>query len=224
MFAAMKHLFVTMGFLAAAGAPHIPRTSVQLLVLPDGQCTTWSVNQAKGYWVTDNHCIDHQEGLGSGTIQGLPTTVVKAWDDLDLAVLTGPHAPALAVAEDMPNPGTKIFKWGYGESARPWLSKGTTSRHVVFTPLVEHLLWIYDLEIRPGDSGAPVMTYDGTVVSVAEIYWPPDVQRRSRLLRSFVHPGAGLDTLTLYQALCPYLPDCTLPTESADDQPPATQN
>ena len=210
----LKQWLIVLGLLAAAGDPRVPYHSVQLLTVPDGVCTAFSINEQQGYWVTDDHCLED----GLGTIKRFPTTLVKAWPDLDLAVLAGPPAPGLKIAEEIPVARTPIFKWGYGQSARPWMSKGYTTQHFAYIPMAKHIVWLYNLEIAPGDSGAPVMTYDGVVVSVAEIYWPPSLKKKSRLLSSYEHPGGGLDTITLHEALAPYLPGYVAPKGDSGDR------
>lgn len=197
MLPTLKAFLSILGFAATTALP-IPYTSVAQLITPEGLCTAFSINERQGYWVSDDHCL---EGVGEGddmTIRSFPVRVVQRSNQFDLVILRGPSAKALKVAQEQPIPGTPVFKWGHGDGRpRAWLSTGWMTEYLIFAPQYGHLIAVFDLYAVQGDSGAPIMTYDGQVVSTVENGWAP-----GRLGKS---PTGGIVTPQLYEFVEDYL-------------------
>ena len=205
----LKAIVLALSLLSGAAVP-LPKARVPFGAIAklqvytpfwDEVCTAFSINKDKGYWVTTAHCGDD---LAEYYIQDEPVKVVKVWPKEDLMILEGSHVPALRVAQELPLEGTPVYKWGYGRNWPAWISEGKTTNFLILhLPGEHHMVWMLDLVIRGGDSGAPIMTYDNQVVSVAEIYWDRPPQPVAGVVKN---AEGGLPTPILYELLEPYLP------------------
>lgn len=157
--------------------PTLPETvfpSVGIIVYNDGEswCSAWSIND-HGYWVTAAHCVSTDSPM---TMGGQRVKARKVFGGVDLAVLNGPSAPALALSRTTPRIGDDVYIVGWSKT--PWLipffekiarldviNPGDTwERNMVITG-----------GIGPGASGSPVLNTSGEVVSVVQggFHTPP---------------------------------------------------
>jgi S1-C subfamily serine protease len=85
--------------------------SIQIFTLDrEKTCTTFSVNEAEGYWLTANHCWQDGAELG---IAGIPARVV-AWDEeTDLLLLRSQVTAVALVPGDMPREGDAVKAVGF---------------------------------------------------------------------------------------------------------------
>ena len=136
------------------------------VVAGTGNCTTFSINEDEGYWLTAKHCTF--EGMDHQINQRAAVVMYRDAVD-DLVVLKGPQAPALRLA-GAPRPGTPLAIIGFpGGLPLTGVNVGVlSSLSTVFT---------MDDDQRPyvsltgtagvaGMSGSPIITTRGDVVSV----------------------------------------------------------
>lgn len=162
-------------------------------------CTAFSINEAKNYFLTANHC-DLRQSFTTGdgdTVVG--TDDHKIWVDgheafpifqsteKDLMVLVVPEAgsvPALHRA-DLTAPGEAVlmYGWGFGLDlpfARiAHVAVPNTEFPVVFTQLnygsPENTYTLYDAPFVHGQSGGPIVDADGKVISLCQANIPDNV-------------------------------------------------
>src|SRR3990167_10811689 len=109
-----------------------------------GNCTTWSVNEPLGYWITAAHCADHLYPL---TIDGEVVSEVRVDQDADLALLSGPHRYALRVSPTKPRVGERVLLVGYWRlSDLLTMVEGEITEHD--RPDTGHKLWIHNMIVR----------------------------------------------------------------------------
>lgn len=140
-------------------------------------CTTFSINEVKGYWATANHCIKDDKGAVSLPYigdSGEPTKLVAEFPDVDMAVISSSfHAPALPMASQAPKSsglgvkGDEVqvygFGWGFDPPTAFW-------GRVANTVQIEgRKFYIFDMRVWPGHSGSPVLNIAGQVISVTQI-------------------------------------------------------
>lgn len=185
-------------------APKIPYGSIAPIVYNGHNvCTAFSINERQGYWATASHCFDDFRDI---TIHDFPLDLMVDNFQADIAVLRGPHTTALTVSNDQPYAWTPVYKYGYGNGwSVGWASFGRFTDTVIFNPCIGHLVVLFDLAVRPGDSGSPIMTHDNKVVSIAEMIFTGDVKKKAND-RGIEHPSGGIDTEGMYEVLEPYLP------------------
>jgi hypothetical protein len=146
--------------------------SVQPLVWAgDNHCTTFSINEAEGYWSTCNHCVVGAKGQPM-YIAGELATVLMVNEANDTAVLVSaaqaprlrlsPHAPRIATLEHRGEPLTIIgHPFGLVGLVQPaFVTRGEFIN--VFED--EEGVWgMYDLTAAGGNSGSPVLGRDGVI-------------------------------------------------------------
>ena len=169
-------------------------------------CTAFSVNEQLGYWATASHCFRSQDDAPELSIQGYPVDLVMDNPIADVAVFRGLRTTGLKVSNDQPYAWTPVFKYGYGNGwPVAWNSSGRFTDTVLMNPLLGHPVILFDLDLKPGDSGGPIMLYDNTVVSMSELIFNGERTKQFNE-RGIKNPSGGPDTETLYEVLSPYLP------------------
>lgn len=144
--------------------------SIQLLG-PVG-CTAFSINQAKGYWMTARHCIISAESETQWTILDRPARVKAESLTHDMVVLESyAKAPALKLHNKMPRIGDEVMLAGYAWGQRPLLFFWG---HIMYPKLAygyepaPGIMWLDVALVHgmsgPGNSGSPVFTADGLKV------------------------------------------------------------
>jgi hypothetical protein len=153
---------------AVACATLTPRNatdSIQRLQNADGACTAWSVGP--GYWVTTKHCFV-MGGWDGWEIAGGRATVIAVAPNADLAILSGPVARAIPVAELPPPLGARVMTYGYGMNQRAllWFDARIVSNGMrFFDGTIEDEMIVSGANGMPGMSGGPVI-YQGEAVGV----------------------------------------------------------
>lgn len=176
-------LLLTLFLLAdtvGAKLPSHPESVKPLFSGTRGICTTWSVNEQAGYWVTAAHCIVYWADIdGEQTlllredlrIATMPATPVKVDETNDLALLQADvHAPAFRLGK-YPAVGDEVTVYGYpggwGAPLPTWLRVSNTFFKFDGYPKTWMVL---DGSIWPGHSGSPVLDKKGRVVAVAQAH------------------------------------------------------
>lgn len=141
-------------------------------------CTTWSLDQKAGLWVTAAHCTASTEYTEDGeftvlyenlTIAGQPATVTYRDLVFDLALLVADaHEPGLRLGE-YPKVGDVVTVYGYPGGL---LAPFATWLHVSNPFLVAYgRQWmVLDGHVWPGHSGAPVLDRKGRVVGIVQAH------------------------------------------------------
>ena len=135
--------------------PNYETGEVNLAVI----CTTTSINQQQGYWLTAAHCIDEEV-----FIEGERVNVIYKDQVLDLAVLRGKRAPALKLAKESLKQGDRVWMLGHplGHEA-PQLFRGYVSH-----PDSIGYMW-FDMGVCGGNSGSSVVNTNNEIVSVMQV-------------------------------------------------------
>lgn len=130
----------------------------------------------RGLVVTNAHVV---AGVDRPVVQAgtarLPATTVHFDDDLDIAVVRvdGLRAPALVLAATDAPRGTRGAALGFpgggpfrAEPAAVRRSFEATGRDIYNRDLVQRPVYELQAHVRPGNSGGPVVTAEGTVIGV----------------------------------------------------------
>lgn len=157
-------------FVPAAAKSTI--ASVQPLVWAgDNHCTTFSINEAKGYWSTCYHCVVGADGMPM-YIAGELATVYMTNPANDTAVLvSAAHAPTMKLSPQAPRIATLAHR---GEPltiiGHPFGLEGLVApafvTHGEFINIFEDGdgIWnMYDLTAAGGNSGSPVLGSKGVI-------------------------------------------------------------
>ncbi len=125
-------------------------------------CTTFSINEAEGFWSVAGHCVVEPQNF---MINGEPAVVLLYSAIFDSAVLVGPHAPALHLAPKPPKTGEKITVVGFPFGIEGLINpRSTMHGEFLNTFTDEDGTWnLYDLTAAPGNSGSPVFTSKGVI-------------------------------------------------------------
>lgn len=143
-------------------------------------CTTWSLNKAKGLWMTAAHCVVYEaevEGVpqllenGNLRIKTQPATVVKRSQDLDLALLQADvHEAALKFGR-YPQIGDLVTVYGMPGGWQAPLPTWLRVCNTYFKFPGEPKAWmVLDGSIWPGHSGSPVLDDHRDVIAVAQAH------------------------------------------------------
>lgn len=135
-------------------------------------CTGFSINPGKAYILTANHCVS----MGPFTVDGVPSYIVHAAPELDMAIVvnTAQAKPALHYRKAPIHAGTPVAAIGYAYSLpQPAFKQGTISMPwtnyvaVDDQKRIEMGPWtMLDFPLIPGMSGGPIFDQDGRVVGV----------------------------------------------------------
>lgn len=151
-------------------APFLPLASVQPLQFVDDDhhlvniCSSFSINQEKGYWATANHCV--HEGV---EVDGVAVKFIYQDETRDLAVYEGRKVKAIKVAGIEPKVGDEVILIGYPYGALdPLVFYGHTSNPLArLTPVLTAA--VYNVLGLPGDSGGPILNKDFELVGMAQM-------------------------------------------------------
>jgi len=141
--------------------PERTAPSIRSLTTEAGVCTAWSAGKAQ--WITAGHCV----ALGGGSIDTTRANVL-AVDSHDVALVSGPVAPALSVAKTAPPIGATVDTYGYAAGTSVLLLfRGTVMQNsaILFSNDQSAEMLIGGANGMPGMSGGPIL-YRGAVVSV----------------------------------------------------------
>lgn len=138
-------------------------------------CTTFSINEDKGYWSTAYHCLAYAEQyMLTMTINDEAVIVHMVNPGADTAVLQSyARAKALRLSDKAPKPNIPVSVVGH-----PFGFIGMDSPHIItrgeFLNRVEDDgMWgLYDVTAGPGNSGSPVLDKKGRVVGTLNFGWP----------------------------------------------------
>lgn len=132
---------------------------------------------AKGYLITNAHVVSGTSGTtlsqDATRVSGIRATVVLFDPQRDVAILYAPQVSAPALASADGGRGTQGAVIGYpGGGAETIgaavIEKGTPAegRDIYNDSLVTRNIWILAAEVRPGDSGGPVVDLQGHVLGL----------------------------------------------------------
>jgi S1-C subfamily serine protease len=139
----------------------------------EGYCTAFSINDAKDYFLTADHCYGEYM-----TVDGMNAYAIWGDPDADLMLLVVPDSgegryPALTLAKEMPKQGQPAAALGYGFG-----TIGTTfmAGYVVQPDTIipiqpfngEQHYTITNITI-PGMSGGPVFNDNGEIISIVQM-------------------------------------------------------
>ena len=162
----LPFLLLTSAVSCATFHPSQVQESITPLILQGREvCTAWS--GAPGKWITAAHCTTAEEPLAFR--DATRSTVLLRDVVQDLALLTGPVAPALRLASAHPRLGDPLYVYGYGMGKGVLILLPGVYIHPGSTFFdspagVEEML-IGGANGMPGMSGGPILS-KGRVVSV----------------------------------------------------------
>ena len=174
----MKKLFAFLAILLFPVAACDYDGSITGLKFPIDQqihCTTFSINEARGLWLTAYHCVDDRQTY---LVNGEEATVFLYDDIEDVAVLYAPkaHAQAIPFCNEAPEKGDKVYVIGhtYGWDQKTYLTGIVANPYQgfkMFGPNGDMIkgFTIFAIDgVAPGNSGSPVIKGNCGVVSVVQ--------------------------------------------------------
>lgn len=157
----------------------------------EAYCTAFSINGARGYWMTAKHCA------GDGTVGPLhqPVTLVYEDPDWDVLVLqSASTAPAIPLGKP-PTLGDTVLAAGYGYRGpleRLTVRSGVVGLVLVQPRTTDPASLLATFASVPGDSGGPVLNARGELVGLlwgynpkAEMSWVVPYAAVARVYRLF---------------------------------------
>lgn len=163
-------LLLTLWFAPPVGGLTLPYKSIQPLQrIKEGTlgniCTSFSINEAQGYWLTAAHCIEDELVL----VNGHPIVVIFTDPLADTVVYEERHVTAIPLAIKAPAVGDEIYVLGYPYGAFDVITFfGRASGHNVRlddTGKVD----IYNVLGLPGQSGGPILDKSLRVVGLGHM-------------------------------------------------------
>jgi len=161
---------------------------------------------APGYLVTNAHVVSGTSGTrveqDAGRQGPVPATVVLFDPGRDVAVLWAPQLAASALPVGNGQRGTQGAVIGYPGGGREYVSpavieKSTTAtgRDIYNDAIVDRNIWILSSDVRPGNSGGPVVDLQGNVLGLIFAASSTDPGQAYALtndeIDSDVHAGVG---------------------------------
>lgn len=154
-------------------------SSITPLKVQGGQieCTAFSINKAKHYWMTARHCVGDVKDPKTDYpyILETPTKLVAAFPVQDVVILEAPDAdeqPALHLSKIKPVLDDHVLVYGYAAGfTTPTLFNGFVANESVEFPDQWNSKgpWtLYDMRALGGDSGSPVLDKDNNVIGVLQ--------------------------------------------------------
>lgn len=134
-------------------------------------CTVSSINRNEHLWLTAAHCVTHGEPL---FIHELPVTVVEFHAKWDIAVvkLADWTAKEIRLSLTAPKWRQEImiagYPFGYDDI---FVTSGHIANPKAWIPGMNEYYMIFDVAAAPGNSGSPVLTMDGEIVSILQLGW-----------------------------------------------------
>ena len=150
--------------------PKLPFKSVQAIQHVNDDsilttiCSSFSINKAKGYWATANHCAAESQTVA----KGMAIVYVLQDPKADIAVYQANHAEALHIARDNPQVGDDVVMIGYPYGSLdpvPFFGR-VSGLGVRLTNDMTHDL--FNILGLPGNSGGPIIDNSGRVVGLAQ--------------------------------------------------------
>lgn len=143
-----------------------------------GSCTAFSINDAKDYFLTADHCAEF-----SMTVDGKMAFPIYADETSDLMVLVVPDSgsyPAFKLASEVAT-GEPVaaYGWGFGlefptfkagEVATPSVKVPELATNGYGTP--DDTYTILDFDVIHGMSGGPVFNEKGELISIVQLAGP----------------------------------------------------
>lgn len=181
----MKRLLATLILVAlVAATPYaqfswspvavkVEKSLAFLAVGNDGSCTAFSINRAKDYVLTANHCFGTNVKGEDLLVDNTPAVLVSRDQKHDLMVLAvaGLDKPAIHLAKTNPEVGDQVASYGFGLGLERPLFRVTyvssTDTVIDGSGLPDHLIAV-DAQFVPGQSGGPVVDSDGNLVMMVE--------------------------------------------------------
>lgn len=134
-------------------------------------CTAFSINEAKGYWMTAAHCTQDDDGKPyTFTIgdSGEAVKLVAVFSDVDIAIVSSDiKAEGFKLATETPARGDYVTVVGFGYGFVPATTFWGRVSNTIQIEGRRYLL--FDMRVWPGHSGSPIRNAKGEVVSVAQI-------------------------------------------------------
>ncbi len=134
-------------------------------------CSAFAIDDNRDYALTAKHCTS--EDITKPTVVDLiPSKVIADDVQYDLAVL---HVPgmdhkALKLAEKEPHAGVEVGALGFGMGLKKWMFRHTwVSNRDVSIPDLDGDWVIFDSPFVGGQSGSPVVNFDGEVVAIVQM-------------------------------------------------------
>ena len=146
-------------------------------------CTVFSVDEKKHYFLTAAHCVGEHDAMGdfhlSYTLTIEKKTAQPFTVDLehDIAALVAPDTkvPDLKLATDDLDFGDEVYMAGHplGWDALILVTGKVAAPHTIFQ---DKYHWtIFDITVGGGNSGSPVLNKKGEVVSIMQAGWGRDL-------------------------------------------------
>jgi len=169
----MRRLLISLCILPLLAHPidaRLPKNPSSIQPLYDGEgeniCTTESVNERHGLWLTAAHCVEPSDNFVR-VIMGKPAYVAYADPVIDLALLrSDAKAPELRLGK-RPRFGDIVNVAGYplglGQFLTTWLRISNLEYKVE-----DRWFLVLDGTVLPGHSGSPVLDEDGRIIAVLQ--------------------------------------------------------
>ena len=149
---------------------YVPYNSIQPIQQLDDEgilknvCTSFSINKAKGYWLTARHCA-----LDGTMFHNKPITWIGYNDALDLAIFEADFMDSIKLATGPPQVGDEVIIIGYPlGSIDPIVFFGRVSNPLARVDATQTKA-IFNLIGLPGNSGGPILDKSGRLIGIGQL-------------------------------------------------------